>query len=46
MPRMATLHPGLKARIFRTGIEAGAVLVDVGEVMMADDFCIGIVLLQ
>ena len=40
MPRMATLHPGLEARILRT-IEAGAVLVDVGEVAMAEDAGIG-----
>jgi len=45
-PRMATLHPGLQARILFLSIEAGAVLVDVGEVAMADDFCIGIVLFQ
>ena len=45
-PRMATQHPGLEILILCDGIEAGAVLVDVGEVMMADDFCIGIVLLQ
>ena len=30
MLRMATLHPGLQARILREGIELGAVLVDVG----------------
>ena len=34
---MATLHPGLEARILCDGIEAGAVLVDVGEVAMAED---------
>ena len=45
-PRMATLHPGLEARIFRDGIEAGAVLVDVGEVAMAEDAGIGMGLLQ
>ena len=45
-PRMATLHPGLEARIFREGIEAGAVLVDVGEVAMAEDAGIGMGLLQ
>ncbi len=44
-PRMATLHPGLYARILRT-IEAGAVLVDVGEVAMAEDAGIGMGLLQ
>ena len=46
MPRMATLHPGLKARILCDGIEAGAVLVDVGEVAMAEDAGIGMGLLQ
>ena len=45
-PRMATQHPGLEARIFREGIEAGAVLVDVGEVAMAEDAGIGMGLLQ
>ena len=45
-PRMATLHPGLEARIFRDGIEAGAVLVDVGEVAMAEDAGIGVGFLQ
>ena len=45
-PRMATLHPGLEARIFREGIEAGAVLVDVGEVAMAEDAGIGMGFLQ
>ena len=43
---MATLHPGLEARIFREGIEAGAVLVDVGEVAMAEDAGIAMGLLQ
>ena len=43
---MATLHPGLEARIFRDGIEAGAVLVDVGEVAMAEDAGIGVGFLQ
>ncbi len=43
---MATQHPGLEARIFREGIEAGAVLVDVGEVAMAEDAGIGVGLLQ
>ena len=33
---MLTLHPGLQARIFRT-IKTGAVLVDVGEVAVAED---------
>ena len=45
-PRMATLHPGLEARILCDGIEAGAVLVDVGEVAMAEDAGIGMGLLQ
>ena len=40
-PRMATLHPGLQARILRLGIEAGTVLMDVGEVAMAEDAGIG-----
>jgi len=43
---MATLHPGLEARILCDGIEAGAVLVDVGEVAMAEDAGIGVGLLQ
>ena len=43
---MATLHPGLQARIFRTGIEAGAVLVDVWEVAVAEDAGIGMGFLQ
>ena len=46
MPRMATLHPELEARIFRDGIEAGAVLVDVGEVAMAEDAGVGVCFLQ
>ena len=53
MPRMATLHPRLQVRILRAGIEAGAGLlgrakcllrhraVDVGEVAVAEDACIG-----
>ena len=45
-PRMATLHLGLEARILCDGIEAGAVLVDVGEVAMAEDAGIGVGLLQ
>ena len=45
-PRMATLHPGLQARILFLSIEAGAVLVDVGEVAMAEDAGIGMGLLQ
>ena len=45
MPRMATLHPGLEVWILRT-VEAGAVLVDVGEVAMAEDAGIGVGLLQ
>ena len=46
MPRMATLHPGLQARILFLGIEAGAVLVDVGEVAMAEDAGVGVCFLQ
>ena len=46
MPRMATLHPELEARIFRDGIEAGAVLVDVGEVAVAEDASIRMGFLQ
>ena len=45
-PRMATLHPGLQARILFLSIEAGAVLVDVGEVAMAEDAGIGMGFLQ
>ena len=43
---MATLHPGLEVRILCEGIEARAVLVDVGEVAMAEDAGIGMGLLQ
>ena len=43
---MATLHPGLETRILRDGIEAGAVLVDVGEVAVAEDAGIGMGFLQ
>ena len=43
---MVTLHPGLQARILFLSIEAGAVLVDVGEVAMAEDAGIGVGLLQ
>ena len=43
---MATLHPGLEARIFRDGIEAGTVLVDVGQVTVAEDPGIGVCGLQ
>lgn len=43
---MATLHPGLQARILRLGIEAGAVLVDVGQVAVAEDVGIGMCFLQ
>ena len=42
---MLTLHPGLQARIFRT-IKTGAVLVDVGEVAVAEDAGIGMGFLQ
>ena len=45
-PLMATLHLGLEARILRTSIEAGAVLVDVGEVAVAEDAGIGVGFLQ
>ena len=45
-PRMATLHPGLEARILCDGIEAGAVLVDVGQVAVAEDAGIGMYFLQ
>ena len=45
-PRMVTLHPGLQARILFLSIEAGAVLVDVGEVAMAEDAGIGVGFLQ
>ena len=44
--RMATLPPGLEARILCDGIEAGAVLVDVGEVAMAEDAGVGVCFLQ
>jgi len=43
---MATLHPGLKALILFLSIEAGTVLVDVGEVAMAEDAGIGVGFLQ
>ena len=43
---MATLHPGLEARILFLSIEAGAVLVDVGEVAVAEDAGIGMGFLQ
>ena len=45
-PRMATLHPGLEARILFLSIEAGAVLVDVGEVAVAEDAGFGMGFLQ
>ena len=45
-PRMATLHPELQTRILRLGIEAGAVLVDVGQVAVAEDAGIGMCFLQ
>ena len=41
MPRMAMLCPGLQARILCDSIEAGTVLVDVGEVAVAKDAGIG-----
>jgi len=43
---MATLHPGLEARILFLSIEAGTVLVDVGEVAVAEDAGIGMGFLQ
>ena len=43
---MATLHPGLQARILRTSIEAGASLVDVGEVAVAEDAGVWVCFLQ
>ena len=43
---MATLHPGLEARILFLSIEAGAGLMDVGKVAVADDSCIGMLFLQ
>ena len=46
MPRMATLHLGLQARILRTSIEAGASLVDVGEVAVAEDAGVWVCFLQ
>ena len=45
-PRMATLHPGLQARILFLSIEAGTDLMDVGEVAVAEDAGIGVGLLQ
>ena len=45
-PRMATLHSGLQSRILCEGIEAGAVLVDVGEVAVAEDAGFGMGFLQ
>ncbi len=46
MSRMATLHPGLQARILFLSIEAGAVLVDAREVAVAEDAGIGMGFLQ
>ena len=43
---MATLHPGLEARILHDGIEAGAVLVNVWQVAVAKDAGIGMCFLQ
>ena len=43
---MATLHPGLQARILFLSIEAGAVLVDAWEVVVAEDAGIGMGFLQ
>ena len=45
-PRMVTLHPGLQARILFLSIEAGAVLVDIGQVAVAEDPGIGVSGLQ
>ena len=45
-PLMATLHPGLEARILFLSIEAGAVLVDVGQVTVAEDTGVGMCGLQ
>ena len=45
-PRMAMLHLGLQARILRTDIEAGAVLVDTLQLTMSDNLSIRIVLFQ
>ena len=45
-PRMATLHPGLQARILFLSIETRAVLVDVGEVAVAEDVGFGMGFLQ
>ena len=46
MTRRAILPPELETRILRGGIEAGAVLVDVGEVAVAEDAGIGVGFLQ
>ena len=40
------VSPRVKARILRLGIEAGAVLVDVGQVAVAEDVGIGMCFLQ
>ena len=45
-PRMVTLHPGLQARILFLSIEAGAVLMDVGQVAMTEDLGVGMFFLQ
>ena len=45
-PRMATLHPGLEARILWDGVVAGAVLMDVGQVAVAEDSGVGVCGLQ
>jgi small neutral amino acid transporter SnatA (MarC family) len=36
------VSPRVKARILRLGIEAGAVLVDIGQVAMSEDLSIGV----
>ena len=36
------VSPMVKARILRLGIEAGAVLVDIGQVAMSEDLSIGV----
>ena len=43
---MATLHPGLEARILLLSIEAGTVLMDVGQVAMTEDLGVGMFFLQ
>ena len=45
-PRITALHSELQTRILRLGIEAGAVLVDVGEVAVAEDAGVGMISFQ